>query len=171
LVHRPVWWLERHDPRSALDALERTPEVLLALLARVPTDVWTTRPDPDTWSPHEVIAHLRDAQGVLAARVARILDEDEPDLDAAMVWSWNAGERAASTQMIVDEYLTSRQAVLARLRAASADAWWRTARHQEFGVLTLTQQVSYVAAHEPTHLRQISRAAALGHLTRRPHET
>jgi hypothetical protein len=40
-----------------------------------------------------------------------------------------------------------------------AAAWWRTARHREFGSLTLTEQVSYFAAHEPTHLRQVRAAA------------
>lgn len=33
--------------------------------------------------------------------------------------------------------------------------WWHTGRHQEFGVVTLRQQVSYFAAHELTHLSQI----------------
>jgi hypothetical protein len=33
--------------------------------------------------------------------------------------------------------------------------WWRTGRHEEFGVVTIRQQVSYFAAHESTHLAQI----------------
>jgi hypothetical protein len=35
-VHRPVWWLDRYDPRSAQDALARTPAKLQALLERLP---------------------------------------------------------------------------------------------------------------------------------------
>jgi hypothetical protein len=160
LVQRPVWWLGRHDRGSALAALARTPLVLQALLERVPRHAWTTRPDPATWSPHEVIAHLRDAQGVLAERVDRILGEDDPDLAAQMVWSWNAAPREASTDEVMAAYLASRRDVLERLHAAPPEAWWRTGRHAEFGRLTLTQQVSYFAAHEPTHLRQVRAAAA-----------
>jgi hypothetical protein len=78
-----------------------------------------------------------------------------------MVWSWNQEARPATTQEVLDAYLASRARVLERLRGAPADAWWRTGRHREFGRLTLTQQVSYFAAHEPTHLRQL-RAAARG---------
>jgi len=33
--------------------------------------------------------------------------------------------------------------------------WWRTGEHEEFGTVTLRQQVSYFAAHELTHLPQI----------------
>jgi len=121
-VQRPVWWLDRYDPRSAQEALARTPAKLQALLERLPEAACADRPDPATWSPHEVVAHLRDAQVVLAA------------------------------------YLASRQRALLRLAAAPADAWWRTGRHPEFGRLTLTEQVSYFAAHEPTHLRQVRAA-------------
>ena len=162
LIQRPVWWLERHDRATALAALERTPTVLRALLAQVPRDAWTVRPDPATWSPHEVIAHLRDAQSVLAQRVERILGEDDPDLESQQVWSWNAAPRAATTDDVLDEYGASRQAVLERLRAAPAEAWGRTGRHREFGRLTLTQQVSYFAAHEPTHLRQVRASVPAG---------
>ena len=161
LVQRPVWWLERYDPAAAMVRLERTPARVRALLDRIPAPARSRRPEPRTWSPHEVLAHLRDAQGVLEQRIAAILEHDDPELDAKMVWSWNQEARPATTQEVLDAYLDSRARVLERLRAVPADAWWRTGRHCEFGRLTLTQQVSYFAAHEPTHLRQL-RAAARG---------
>jgi hypothetical protein len=159
LVQRPVWWLERYDAASAMAQLERTPARVRALLDRIPTTDWPRRPDPGTWSPHEVLSHLRDAQGVLEQRVEAILEHDDPDLEAKMVWSWNQEARPATTQEVLDAYLASRARVLERLRGVPADAWWRTGRHREFGRLTLTQQVSYFAAHEPTHLRQLVTAA------------
>jgi hypothetical protein len=155
LVQRPVWWLDRYDPLAALAVLERTPTTLRALLERIPAGERTRRPQPDAWSPHEVLAHLRDAQTVLEQRVGLILEHDQPDLEAKMVWSWNREERPASTDEVHSEYQSSRERVLERLHAAPAEAWWRTGRHGEFGLLTLTQQVSYFAAHEPTHLRQL----------------
>ena len=159
LVQRPVWWLERYDPASAMAQLERTPARVRALLDRIPTSAWPQRPDPGTWSPHEVLSHLRDAQGVLEQRVEAILGHDDPDLEAKMVWSWNQEARPATTREALDAYLASRARVLGVLQGAPADAWWRTGRHREFGRLTLTQQVSYFAAHEPTHLRQLRAAA------------
>jgi hypothetical protein len=157
-VQRPVWWLDRYDPRAAQEALAHTPAKLQALLERLPEAAWADRPDPATWSPHEVVAHLRDAQDVLEQRIEAILVRDDPDLEAQMVWAWNEGERPASTPDVLAAYLSSRQRVLLRLAGAPAEAWWRTGRHREFGRLTLTQQVSYFAAHEPTHLRQLRAA-------------
>jgi len=155
LVQRPVWWLERYDPPAAMALLARTPVVVRAMLERIPEGERRRRPAPEVWSPHEVLAHLRDAQGVLEQRVGLILERDEPDLEAKMVWSWNREDRPVSTDAVLGDYLSSRERVLERLRAVPAGAWWRTGRHGEFGRLTLTQQVSYFAAHEPTHLRQL----------------
>ncbi len=118
LVQRPVWWLERYDPASAMAQLERTPARVRALLDRIPTSAWPQRPDPGTWSPHEVLSHLRDAQGVLEQRVEAILGHDDPDLEAKMVWWWNQEARPATTQEVLDAYLASRAQVLERLRGA-----------------------------------------------------
>jgi uncharacterized damage-inducible protein DinB len=162
LVQRPVSWLDEHDHVAALAALERTPQRLAALLRAIPQDRWRVQPEPQSWSPHEVLVHLRDAQGVLAHRVDRILDEDDPELHVAMVWTWAHAGEGDDTEGVLRTYLDSRRAVLERLRAAPLEAWWRTGRHQEFGPLTLTQQVSYFAAHEPTHLRQVRSALRNG---------
>jgi hypothetical protein len=47
---------------------------------------------------------------------------------------------------------------LARLLALAHR--WRTSRHEEFGVVTIRQQVSYFAAHESTHMQQIAALVA-----------
>ena len=52
---------------------------------------------------------------------------------------------------------------IAKIARAAADSispladWWRTGRHEEFGVVSIKQQVSYFASHELTHLPQIER--------------
>ncbi len=162
LVQRAVWWFDRYDARSCLTVLARTAEKLRTLISRVPEHLLNQRPAPHTFSPHEVIAHLRDAQSLLEQRVERILVQDDPDLDAHMLWSWNEGERPTSTEALLDEYVALRRVVLVTLRSAPPEAWWRTGRHREFGRLTLTQQVSYFAAHELTHLRQLRAALVRG---------
>lgn len=154
-VQRPVWWLSAHDREGALAALARTPQRLRELLERVPRERWADRPEARTWSPHEVLVHLRDAQGVLARRVERLLEEDDPELDLAMVWTWTEAGRDDDTEALLAAYEGARQTVLQRLHAVPLADWRRTGRHQEFGRLTLTEQVSYFAAHEPTHLRQV----------------
>ncbi len=49
----------------------------------------------------------------------------------------------------------------AKLEAIPFADWWRTGRHEEFGVVSSKQQVSYFASHELTHLSQIKRLCDL----------
>lgn len=49
--------------------------------------------------------------------------------------------------------------MIAKLESIPFAEWWRTGRHEEFGVVSLKQQVSYFASHELTHLPQIERLA------------
>ena len=75
-----------------------------------------------------------------------------------MVWKIDAGER--STEGLFEEYRALRSEILDVLRSAPVDAWWNAASHEEFGVVTLAEQASYFANHEPTHLAQLADAAA-----------
>jgi hypothetical protein len=43
------------------------------------------------------------------------------------------------------------------LKGLPPDDWLRPAWHEEFGRVTVTQQVSYFARHERDHWRQIRR--------------
>jgi hypothetical protein len=55
----------------------------------------------------------------------------------------------------MDAYRATRQEILATLESIPLKDWWRTGQHEEFGTVTIRQQVSYFAAHESTHLPQI----------------
>lgn len=46
-------------------------------------------------------------------------------------------------------------ALATRLESIPLRDWWRIGQHEEFGTVTLRQQVSYFASHEITHLPQI----------------
>lgn len=51
--------------------------------------------------------------------------------------------------------LASRTETLLEQESLPLSDWWRAGKHEEFGTVTLRQQVSYFAAHESTHLSQI----------------
>lgn len=102
---------------------------------------------------------MRDADSVLAHRVALILDEDDPVLEFQAVFAWtdSRSEGPGSARAVLDSYLESRAASVRRLRPLHAREWLRTGRHEEFGTVTLCEQASYFAAHELIHLRQLER--------------
>ncbi len=153
----PVYWLNDLEPFAALQRLRDTPKEVKRLLDGLSEDVLSKKPKDGGWSMREVVSHLRDAQGVLSARLQLLLEEENPRLTSQAVFEWVTREEAQSptTQEIFDTYGASRQETVARLESIPLKDWWRTGQHEEFGPITLRQQVSYFAAHESTHLPQI----------------
>lgn len=155
----PVYWLEAFDPAEALEHLRKTPLEVAALIKGLSEEALTCPPADGGWAIRNVVSHLRDAQGVLAFRIDLFLKEENPMLEMKQVWTWakNETERPPSTHEIFETYLSTRRDVIAKLEAIPLADWWRTGRHEEFGVVSIKQQVSYFASHELTHLSQIER--------------
>ena len=103
------------------------------------------------------MSHLRDAQGVLSIRLNLIIEQENSLLESKAVFEWatKEEEHPPTTQEIFDTYRASRQETIARLESIPLSDWWRPGQHEEFGPVTLRQQVSYFASHETTHLPQI----------------
>jgi hypothetical protein len=155
----PVYWLEAFDPAEALEQLRKTPLEVAALIEGLGEEAMT-RPAPDGgWAIRNVISHLRDAQGVLDFRIDLFLKEENPVLEMKQVWTWakHESERPPSTREIFETYLSTRREVIAKLETIPLADWWRMGRHEEFGIVSIKQQVSYFASHELTHLPQIER--------------
>jgi len=152
-----VYWLDALEPFAALERLRQTPMDVARLLEGLPEELLSREPEEGGWAIRNVVSHLRDAQGVLSFRLGLLLEQDNPVLESKAVFEWATSEedRPPSTQEIFDSYKASRQEIIARLEAIPLGHWWRTGRHEEFGAVTLRQQVSYFAAHESTHLPQI----------------
>lgn len=154
----PVYWLEALDPAEALAHLRQTPLEVAALIEGLSEYALTRSPADGGWAIRNVISHLRDAQGVLAFRIDLFLKEENPVLEMKQVWTWakDESERPPSTREIFETYLSTRRDVIAKLETIPLADWWRTGRHEEFGIVSIKQQVSYFASHELTHLPQIA---------------
>ena len=160
----PVYWLNDLEPLAAIERLRQTPQQVSALIADAPESTLGVEPAPGDWSVRNAVTHLRDAQGVLAHRLGLMLAHDNPTLTALAVFAWaqNEAVQAPSTHMVFAEYLAGREKLLVRLEAIPLRDWWRTGQHEEFGTVTIRQQVSYFAAHESTHLAQIEQLVIAG---------
>jgi uncharacterized damage-inducible protein DinB len=153
----PNYWFDALEPPAALERLRQTPLDVEKLLNGLSDDVMNQSPQDGGWAIRNVLTHLRDAQGVLDFRVDLFLKEAHPILESKAVFAWakNETERPPSTREIFDTYRASRAETLRKLESLPFSDWWRTGEHEEFGTVTLRQQVSYFAAHESTHLSQI----------------
>lgn len=155
----PIYWLDALDPPAALSTLRRLPQELTALLTALPEQAMTRRPEDGGWDIHNIVTHLRDAQGVLDYRLELFMNEEHPALESKAVFEWatRADEHPPSTLEIFEEYQNVRARLLTRLEALPILDWWRTGYHEEFGVVSIKQQVSYFASHELTHLPQLEK--------------
>lgn len=155
----PVYWLEALDPAEALERLRKTPLEVAALLDGLSEEAMNRPAADGGWAIRNIVSHLRDAQGVISFRVNLFLSEENPVLESKAVFAWarDENERPPSTREIFEAYQSSRLEMIAKLELIPFADWWRTGRHEEFGVVSIKQQVSYFASHELTHLPQIER--------------
>ena len=153
----PNYWFDALEPPAALKRLRQTPLVVEKLIEGLSDDAMNRTPPDGGWAIRNALSHLRDAQGVLDSRVDLFLKETHPILESKAVFAWakNEMESPPSAYDIFETYRGSRAETLRKLKSLPLVDWWRTGEHEEFGTVTLRQQVSYFAAHESTHLSQI----------------
>lgn len=154
----PNWWFDALEPFAAIAQLRQTPLEVAALLDGLSEQTMAQDPEDGHWAIRNVLTHLRDAQGVLDYRLGLFEREERPILASKAVWTWatREEERPPTTQEIFEDYRTTRRDILTRLEALPLANWWRTGLHEEFGEVSLRQQVSYFASHELTHLSQVA---------------
>ena len=144
--------------------LARTPATLNALLRDLP-GAWTSANEGEqTFSPFEIVGHL--AHGERAdwiPRVRMILDFGESR--SFVPFDRFAQQRESegkSLPTLLDEFGSLRAENLAQLRALNLTEQdlARRGKHPRLGTVTLSQLLATWAAHDMTHLHQVSRTLA-----------
>lgn len=153
-----------HDLQDTISLLTRTPDALNALLRDLP-ETWTQRNEGEkTWSAYEIVAHLIDAERtnwIPRARMVLQLGDTQafPPFDRGGHIRESQGK---SLGQLLDEFGRVRAESLDELRALNlrAEDLERRGRHPALGAVTLAQLLATWAAHDLTHLHQISRVMA-----------
>src|SRR6185503_12161827 len=144
--------------------LERTPAMLDALLRDLP-ELWTASNEGEgTWSAFDVVGHLIHGEKTDWLPRARMILESgdtrafEP-FDRLAQARDSAGK---SLGELLDELARLRAENLAQLRALNLQPsdLDRRGRHPALGEVTLSQLLATWAAHDLTHLHQLSRVMA-----------
>jgi len=147
-----------------ISLLARTPATLNAFLRDLP-EAWTLRNEGEnTWSPFDVVGHLIHGERTdWMARVRTILKFGETKAFEPFDRLGQVRESQGKTlPQLLDEFARLRAENLNALRALnlqSADLE-RRGRHNDLGAVTLSELLATWAAHDLTHLHQISRTMA-----------
>ena len=144
--------------------LERTPAALGALLRGLP-EMWTERNEGEnTWTVRSVMAHLIHTEGAnWIPRARMILESGEAQEFAPLDREGSMrNSRSKTLEHLLDEFARARAKGLDDLREMklTTEDLHRHGRHPSFGTVTLSQLLAAWAAHDLTHLHQISRIMA-----------
>jgi hypothetical protein len=144
--------------------LTNTPAALQGLLHGLP-DRWTQRHEGDgTMTVRDVVGHLVEAERTdFMPRIQHILEHGDsepfPPFDR---WAHQRESAGQSIGELLDRFAQLRARNLAELRAMNLQApdFERPGRHPALGSVKLSQLLATWAAHDLTHLHQISRILA-----------
>src|SRR3954466_14355300 len=154
-----------HNLQETVALLERTPGVLNALLRGLP-DSWTMgREGEGSWNPFEVVAHLIHAEREdWIPRARCILDHGENQAFAPFDREGNfQPTRQLALAELLDEFARARSESLQQLDAMNLlpQDLEKKGKHPALGAVTLSELLATWAAHDLTHLHQISRVMAI----------
>lgn len=152
---RPIWYLDPLSPVEVLAALENNPPIIDAQLAGLTEQQLLVAPAAGEWNMHQLLWHLMMAQELLTERIDLLLTENNPSLEARAVWA-QKDQQGMSTGEVLEHYHDLRDDLVLRLKGISAEDWWRSGWHSEFGEQTVLSQATYFARHEMSHMPQFS---------------
>ena len=153
-----------HNLQDTISLLSRTPAALDALLRDLP-ETWTSRNEGgDTWSVFDVVGHLIHAERAdWMPRAKVVLEHGEAQAFEPFDRLGQERESQGKTlSQLLDTFARLRSDNLKELRALqlrAADLALR-GRHPALGAVTLSELLATWAAHDLTHLHQISRIMA-----------
>jgi DinB superfamily len=153
-----------HNLDQTIALLARTPFVLNALLRDLPEN-WTHRDEGEkSWTAHDVVGHLIHGERTdWMPRAKRILEYGETrPFDPFDRLGQQRESQGKSLARLLDEFARLRSENIDALRALDlrpADLE-RRGRHPALGVVTMSELLATWAAHDLTHLHQISRVMA-----------
>ncbi len=153
-----------HDLKDTISLLSRTPATLNALLRDLP-ETWTLRNEgSSTWSAFDVVGHLIHGERTdWMPRARLMLQFGETRTFEPFDRSGHVREsEGKSLGDLLDEFARLRSENLNELRALKLqrEHLELRGRHPALGAVTLSELLATWAAHDLTHLHQISRIMA-----------
>ena len=153
-----------HNLDDTISLLSRTPATLNTLLRDLP-DTWTLRNEGEnTWSAYDVVGHLVHGERTdWIPRVRCILKHGEARaFEPFDRFAQVRESQGKSLARLLDEFAELRSKNLDELRALNLrpQELERRGLHPSLGAVTMSELLATWAAHDLTHLHQISRLMA-----------
>jgi hypothetical protein len=153
-TQRVLGYLEGKKP---LDIMAAAPRQVASLIKGVTKKKLGARPQPDKWSPTEILAHLADVELVQGYRIRQILGSSGAPIQGfdQDVWARYSDYATHDPALSLQAYKVLRERTLRLLKSLSRGMWGRYGMHSERGKETVTRVTEMMAGHDINHLRQI----------------
>ena len=155
------------EVRKVLRALAETAARLAAVTRGLDEGRLRRRPEADSWSASEILAHLMACADVWGGSIVMMISADTPRLRYVSPRSWirKTGYLEEEFSELLKGFRTKRSELLKVLRALPTPGWSRGATFS--GTTkgrdeTIFSYAVRIAEHEVRHLGQIERAVAPG---------
>jgi len=151
--------IEDKDPLKAQSVAAKKLE---RLVRGVPASRLRKRPAPDKWSVSEILAHLADAEIVVAWRIRSILGAPGTPIQAYDQDAWaTAGNYAKrEPRKSIEQFRAMRDANLAFYKSLRPEQWKQSGMHAERGEESIERVARMIAGHDINHILQIERILA-----------
>jgi hypothetical protein len=130
---------------------------LARLIKGVPSAKLRKRPAPDKWSVAEILAHLADAEIVIAWRLRSILGAPGIEVQAYDQNAWVAvgNYNQRDPRKSIELFTAVRGANLALFKSLAPRQWKHFGQHAERGQESIEHIAALIAGHDLNHMRQI----------------
>jgi uncharacterized damage-inducible protein DinB len=150
-------------PRS-LEIIQRTPDILIAMLQNL-SDDWTKNTEGgETWSAYDVVGHMVHGERTDWIDRLEIILSDKPDKTFKTFNRFAQFEesKGKSLNQLLDEFksLRKRNIEILLSKKISVIDEERIGIHPSFGEVKLSNLLSTWAAHDLNHIAQICRVMA-----------
>ena len=148
---------------KALPVLERTPQVIEALLYGL-ADEWVySNEGADTWTPFDIVAHLIHGEKTdWIPRTQVIVGEGSKVFVPFDMEGHQKEKKGKTMSQLLDEFKVLRKENLALLKTIDItnDSLDHTGIHPVLGPVTLRHLLASWVVHDLTHIHQLSRVMA-----------
>lgn len=153
-----------HSLENTIALLAHTPAALDSLLRDLPESWTLANEGQGTWSAFDIVGHLLFAEGNnWVTRTKFILDFGETQAFPSFNRLGQVeASRGKSLAQLLDEFTGARSESLAELRGLNLqpEDLGRRGLHPSLGTVTLSQLLATWAAHDLTHVHQLTRLMA-----------
>ena len=149
---------------KSIEILERTPDVLIAMLQNISTDWTSNNEGGETWSVYDIVGHLIHGEKTdWIPRMEIILsDKDEKKFELFDLFAQFEESKGKSLPQLLDEFKSLRTKNIEQLlsKKLTLKNLEEKGIHPAFGEITLAQLLSTWTVHDLNHIAQISRVMA-----------